>query len=786
MTSNNGSNKQDVTFFKDLLNRRVPYIIGIYLGVGWGILQFTEWIVNRYLLSPHFVDLAIVILVSVVPSITLLAYFHGMPGRNRWRTLEKITIPLNMIILALLVIYIFNGKDFGRMSQKVKLKDESGQTIERVIPKAEYRKKIALFYFDNTSGAPSLDWLQYGIIHMLEYDLSQDLFIDVISPAATEIRTLDYYVLDKIKEAGYKKAVGLPLLLKRKISGEFHMDYFLSGTFSKEKNDLMFEISLYRSKNAKLAANTSFRVKDRDIFPRVDDMTVWIKKELGIPSGHMEAVIDLPLAEIFTRSLPAARSFTLAYNAGMFENDWATAREYYKASLEEDPTFTLARFQLASAYMLTNQAGKSRDLYQTIMQQLFKLPERLQFYVKFVYYGLKPDLEKQIAVLRMIIKLYPRDINAYSLLALILELKGQHDEALDLYKRMLTIDSRRYEVLQSMGNLHETRGDLQQALTFYRKYAGHFPKDPASFIPIGHLYEKMGDLHRAKSQYEKALLLKPDDIQVLVKLADIEAASGHFENAHQQYREALKLSKMPKDKAAVYKSLSNFCETRGQMKKSLEYFQLRLTRLKEYKPPYFVSIIIPFYVSIYIQAGAEKEAFRTLEALKQELKPPYDTFIDFGYLMIYLDLGRADEAEKLLPEVDETIRKNGVNMLAYIVHLAGGRIRQMRKQYSKAIESFQKGLEFEPSHGELLRRTGQCRRELKQYEKAENVLLKSLKYRHYNPKLNYELALLYLDMGNKEKALKHVKVALQVWKDADVGFKPKQRAGKTLERLQQN
>jgi tetratricopeptide (TPR) repeat protein len=110
----------------------------------------------------------------------------------------------------------------------------------------------------------------------------------------------------------------------------------------------------------------------------------------------------------------------------------------------------------------------------------------------------------------------------------------------------------------------------------------------------------------------------------------------------------------------------------------------------------------------------------------------------------------------------------------------------MRKQYTKAIENFQKGLEYEPSDGELLRRIGQCRRELKQYEKAENVLLNSLKYRPYNPKLNYELALLYLDMGNKEKALKHVKVALEVWKDADEEFKPAQLAMKTLERLQQN
>ena len=79
MNTENGSR---VTFFKNLLNRRIPQIAGIYLGVGWGIIQFIDWIVNRYLLSPHLVDLAFVILISFVPSIIVMAYFHGMPGRT--------------------------------------------------------------------------------------------------------------------------------------------------------------------------------------------------------------------------------------------------------------------------------------------------------------------------------------------------------------------------------------------------------------------------------------------------------------------------------------------------------------------------------------------------------------------------------------------------------------------------------------------------------------------------------------------------------------------------------
>jgi hypothetical protein len=51
-----------VSFFKDLIHRRVPQIIGVYIAASWGIVQFLDWIVNRYLLSLHLVDLALVYL----------------------------------------------------------------------------------------------------------------------------------------------------------------------------------------------------------------------------------------------------------------------------------------------------------------------------------------------------------------------------------------------------------------------------------------------------------------------------------------------------------------------------------------------------------------------------------------------------------------------------------------------------------------------------------------------------------------------------------------------------
>ena len=42
-----------------------------------------------------------------------------------------------------------------------------------------------------------------------------------------------------------------------------------------------------------------------------------------------------------------------------------------------------------------------------------------------------------------------------------------------------------------------------------------------------------------------------------------------------------------------------------------------------------------------------------------------------------------------------------------------------------------------------------------------------LKLDPYHPKTHYELALSYNEMKNNDKAIEHMKIALDIWKDAD-------------------
>ena len=58
---------------KDLFSRRVPQILGIYLAISWGIVEFVGLLVDRYLLSPHLLTFGMVGLASLIPTVLLLA-----------------------------------------------------------------------------------------------------------------------------------------------------------------------------------------------------------------------------------------------------------------------------------------------------------------------------------------------------------------------------------------------------------------------------------------------------------------------------------------------------------------------------------------------------------------------------------------------------------------------------------------------------------------------------------------------------------------------------------------
>ncbi len=69
-------------FLKELLRRRVPQIVGLYLAAGWGLLEFTDWATNRFGLSAFLEDAVVVSWAVLLPLVAGLAWRWGAPGAS--------------------------------------------------------------------------------------------------------------------------------------------------------------------------------------------------------------------------------------------------------------------------------------------------------------------------------------------------------------------------------------------------------------------------------------------------------------------------------------------------------------------------------------------------------------------------------------------------------------------------------------------------------------------------------------------------------------------------------
>ena len=83
----------------EILKRRIPQIFGSYIIAGSSLVLFIDWLVTRYQLPEYYVTLALFGIISIIPSVFILAYFHGAPGKDQWTKVEKIGVPINLLFI---------------------------------------------------------------------------------------------------------------------------------------------------------------------------------------------------------------------------------------------------------------------------------------------------------------------------------------------------------------------------------------------------------------------------------------------------------------------------------------------------------------------------------------------------------------------------------------------------------------------------------------------------------------------------------------------------------------
>ncbi|MEM7505004.1 MAG: hypothetical protein AAF417_23480, partial [Pseudomonadota bacterium] len=85
------------SFLANLIQRRVPHIVGMYVAAAWLIIELGDWVTSRFSLPPDLTSYVFIAMVAMLPAVILVAYNHGTPGKDEWTRGERVFVPLNAL-----------------------------------------------------------------------------------------------------------------------------------------------------------------------------------------------------------------------------------------------------------------------------------------------------------------------------------------------------------------------------------------------------------------------------------------------------------------------------------------------------------------------------------------------------------------------------------------------------------------------------------------------------------------------------------------------------------------
>ncbi len=131
-----------------------------------------------------------------------------------------------------------------------------------------------------------------------------------------------------------------------------------------------------------------------------------------------------------------------------------------------------------------------------------------------------------------------------------LELLGKRREAVESYRRALALDPQNLPALQRIDGAIGEQADPAELIALYEAFLKHSPDSAEAHYDLGRLHQRRGDLSNAVTFYRKAIALEFACFEFHFNLAAMLFQTGQFADAAESYRQATLLR--PEDAEAHY------------------------------------------------------------------------------------------------------------------------------------------------------------------------------------------------------------------------------------------
>lgn len=757
-----------VCYPRRIVSRRFTQILVGYIGGSWGVLQALDWSVGHYLLSKSLVDFFVDFALLMLPAVLLLAWFFG---RDEQKSLHKrlvgVGVPLNVIVAAVVLFIVFHGKRLGATTWTVAVKDDNGATVERRIPKNEFRKRVLVFPFATDDASAKDAWLRHALPSLLTEDIRQDPFVDARDSA---------YVRDLFHKAHLGLDDAIPFAFARQAADSRHYDFFALGQLHKEGAQYRVRVALHSAASGHEVAHAD--ASGGDVCVLVDALSLELRRELGIPAPHLESAPDLPVCDIVTHSLPALAEATAADHA-MFDDDPTAALGHFEKAVQLDPTFADAEVTLFYLYLQSHQPDKMRQAMKGTLANLYKLAEPVRFNFTSLRYLLEGNYEKAGAVLTNWVTLYPESAEAKQKLGEHYERRGDRAQAAALFQQAIDLDPTSLNLSNELVELHMERGEVEPAVAVYHRFLAQFPNDADVNVALADNLAAAARFTEAKQAYERALAIDDDDIHASIGLLVIRFMQGDRDASIAALHKLLAESKLQRDRRAVFEALMGIYALRGQMKLSLQTFLDWRRELDRTSLPLNNDRARLETARLFVLAGhlADIKQLMARNDGSPTMKENVNLQLSMELAQLEID-DQLDDGKALaqhLPALEATLREFGLEQFRRLRLPYDARIKELDHDWAGAKATWQALEQIDWSSWRAAVGVGRCQRQLGDLAGAHAQLTKASARFVGQAEAYVELAL--TDRTRDATAARAaLTTALAIWAPADADFKPAQDA----------
>lgn len=717
--------------FSELLKRRIPQILGMYIASLWLCVEIADWMSERFPVPESFSAHVFVFMLILLPSVAILAWGHGKPGKDQWTNFQFGFILMNVSLAVWASLYFVESSNVHQiqppqvpqtvsstqpiqlLSKEVVVDELTGERITFEVPEKGMNQRVNLFFFENNSGDKTLDWLSGGASWLLSQDLKRSPLISVDTPFDSGS------MRQGLQNKGFDAAVGEPLSLDLQIAQKKFAQWMVKGEVIKENDELTFKAELYDVMTGALVKTVSHQ--HANWLTALDFISKEISEVILPPGENNTGLIpDLSIDQHVSSNINAIRMLVNGLREMTFNNDYEAASESLLSGIETDPN-------LAEAYVIQTRMhinkGEFAQAHKSAKKALaldYKLYGEDVFNVKALLYGITGEEDKALKVIENWAKVYPESAEALFTLGQNLIVKGHRlDDAIEAFKKLSVLEKGSKHLLM-LSQIYTLKGDLKSAKESLNQMLTFDSQNYSVLIELGKVSQIEGDFNKASEYFEEAMLVTNNSLDPAIQYARNIGVAGEPNKAIPLLEDLLDEAKNSSEYLSIYGEIEQMYLLTGELNKALEVLAESEQHSLVAMPP--ISHLLNYQgkkMAYLSSLGETEKAKMMLDELEKDTQPPINQTIVFMRLAYHSMQNDGEGIERNLEKAKQVMAAFKMSIYQQFIYAYEAVMKRAEGRYDESIEWHDKAI-AEASQSVLALNTRQIIHEFN-YQKSKTL-----------------------------------------------------------------